>query len=172
MFDLINGVFELCGGLLLFLNVYRLIKDKQVRGVSLLPVTLWTLWGLWNLAYYPSLDQWFSFAGGLVVVFGNMVWLSLAIYYTFCAGPRLVMSVVPEFGVAEKDSFARLKQIEKLAAELVGRLQVVGIETDWRDGIDTDRVFAWYEMEELAELLSFAGPDTELGMVHKPRDNA
>jgi len=34
--DLINAVFEGCGAIFLCLNVRRLLKDKSVKGVSLL----------------------------------------------------------------------------------------------------------------------------------------
>lgn len=79
--DLTNGLFELLGGAAIFTNVKRLLRDKQIRGVHW-GVTLFFLsWGVWNLYYYPSLDQWASFAGGCVICIGNFCWLSLAIKY-------------------------------------------------------------------------------------------
>lgn len=79
--DLINACFELATGILLFLNSYKLIKDKVVKGVHLLPLMLITTWGFWNLYYYPHLDQWFSFWGGVVLVVANMLWFGLIVYY-------------------------------------------------------------------------------------------
>ncbi len=79
--DLINGLFELSGALLLSLNVRRLLKDKQLKGVSWLPTLFFTSWGIWNLHYYPSLDQWFSFLGGCAIVSVNTIWLFLLFYY-------------------------------------------------------------------------------------------
>src|SRR5690349_21170123 len=79
--DLINGLFELTGGLLNWGNVIRLYRDKQVRGVYVPAWALFTLWGFWNLYYYPHLNQWMSFAGGLVIVTANTVWVALAGYY-------------------------------------------------------------------------------------------
>lgn len=81
MLDLVNGAFELSGGLFLLMNVFRLVKDKKVAGVSIAPVVFFSLWGLWNLAYYPSLGQWASFCGGITVVIVNTLWVVLAIYY-------------------------------------------------------------------------------------------
>jgi hypothetical protein len=78
--DYINGFFE-CGGVLLSLNLRQLIKDKHVQGVHWGPTVFFTLWGFWNLAYYPWLGQWASFAGGLVVVSVNTLWLALWAYY-------------------------------------------------------------------------------------------
>jgi len=80
--DLINGLFECTGALVLMMNVRQLLKDKILHGVHILPTIFYTGWGLWNLYYYPSLDQWFSFIGGIAIVTVNAVWVTLAIYYT------------------------------------------------------------------------------------------
>lgn len=79
--DLINGAFEMIGGLLSFLNIWRLWREKRVAGVSLTPVFFFSLWGLWNLFYYPHLGQIFSFIGGLVVLTANAIWLAFALHY-------------------------------------------------------------------------------------------
>ena len=64
--DMINGTLELCGGLMQVANVRRLLRDKMVRGVSWPFTAFFAGWGVWNCYYYPSLDQWCSFAGGTV----------------------------------------------------------------------------------------------------------
>lgn len=79
--DLINGLFECGGGLLVLLHCRAVIRDKAVAGVSIFATTIFTSWGFWNLYYYPSLEQWFSLAGGLVIVAANMLWLVLLIKY-------------------------------------------------------------------------------------------
>ena len=79
--DLINGLFEFTGGLLLWGNCWKIIKDKKIRGVFIFPTMFFGLWGYWNLFYYPHLKQWFSFLGGLFVVLANTTWVILAIYY-------------------------------------------------------------------------------------------
>lgn len=79
--DIINGLFELLGGFLLALNIIELIKHKELKGIHWGPTVFFTVWGLWNLYYYPSLDQWFSFLGGLVITIINTIWLLLVIYY-------------------------------------------------------------------------------------------
>ncbi len=80
--DAINGTYELLGGFFLLANCVRLIKDKEVRGVSIFAAAFFTSWGGWNLYYYPSLNQWCSFYGGLLIVTANTWWVSLAIYYS------------------------------------------------------------------------------------------
>lgn len=77
MGDLINGLFEMVGGLLLFINVWRLWRDRTIAGVSWLPTVFFAAWGCWNLYFYPSVNCPWSFAGGLVVVTANVFWLAL-----------------------------------------------------------------------------------------------
>jgi hypothetical protein len=81
--DIINGLFELGSGLLCYLNIHRLLKDKQVQGVSWIPTTMFTLWGAWNLYYYPSLGQFFSMAGAVSIFMANLWWLWLVFYYEY-----------------------------------------------------------------------------------------
>lgn len=79
--DLINGTFELLGAVALWQNVRALYRDRVLRGVHWTPTAFFASWGLWNLFYYPSLDQWASFAGGVAIVAVNLVWLGLVIRY-------------------------------------------------------------------------------------------
>jgi hypothetical protein len=79
--DMVNGTFELIGALILGINCVKLYKDKQVKGVSLIPVTFFTCWGVWNLYFYMSLDAWFSFFGSIAIALSNSVWAIMALYY-------------------------------------------------------------------------------------------
>lgn len=79
--DLINGAFEFCGAAALTMNVYRILRDKQVRGMHWASTIFFTAWSLWNLGYYPTLHQWFSFAGGCAIAIANLVWLILVYVY-------------------------------------------------------------------------------------------
>jgi len=79
--DKVNGLFELAGGVFVMLSVFRLYKDKKVRGVSFIHVGYFTLWGYWNIHYYVNLDQWMSLIGSLSVTVINTVWLVMMIYY-------------------------------------------------------------------------------------------
>lgn len=79
--DLINGMFESIGALMIFQNVRTLHRDKMVRGVHWGPTGFFASWGLWNLFYYPHLEQWFSFVAGAVLVTINTIWLIQMLYY-------------------------------------------------------------------------------------------
>jgi len=80
--DLVNGLFEAFGGLLLLENVRRLHKDKRIAGMSWIPVAFFTAWGFWNLYFYPAVGCWWSFAGGVLVVSANTAWLGMLWWYS------------------------------------------------------------------------------------------
>jgi hypothetical protein len=79
--DLVNGSFEFIGSIFLWMNVYRLHADKMLRGYDWKSTAFFSAWGFWNLYYYPSLDQYLSFAGGCSIVLANTVWLVQMYYY-------------------------------------------------------------------------------------------
>lgn len=79
--DATNGLFELLGGFLVLNHCRAVLRDKAVAGVSILSTAIFTLWGAWNLYYYPSLGQWYSFAGGLSIVSANCLWVMLLMKY-------------------------------------------------------------------------------------------
>lgn len=72
--DAVNGAFEMVGGFVLWANVWKIKKDKMVRGALSAVTLFFTLWGYWNLYYYPSLNQWLSFFGGINIVAANTAW--------------------------------------------------------------------------------------------------
>jgi hypothetical protein len=79
--DGVNGLYELLAGAAVLMHCWRLYKDKKVRGASWIATAFFFSWGLWNLYYYPHLDQWLSFVGGLGIVAANCVWLTMMLYY-------------------------------------------------------------------------------------------
>ena len=88
MNDVVNGLFETLAGLFILLSIRRVWRDKKVRGVSVLHVAFFWLWGLWNVYFYPSLDQWWSTLGGVLVLTSNTVWVALLAYYSRWPGGR------------------------------------------------------------------------------------
>jgi len=79
--DLINGAFEVSGGFMLLMDVFRMYKDRILKGVHWGPRVFFTTWGFWNIFYYPHLDQWASFVGGLFIVSVNTLWLGMTFYF-------------------------------------------------------------------------------------------
>lgn len=86
--DFVNGLFEFFGSFAIGLSVLKLLKDKRVAGVSWLMVAFFASWGAWNLAYYPSLGQWWSFGAGIGVCTVNLIYMGQLIYYTRCPGGK------------------------------------------------------------------------------------
>lgn len=82
MTDLINGIFESVASLFILLHVLKLYRDKEVKGVALTPFFFFTLWGFWNLIYYPSVNCWYSFFGGIAVVLVNTIYTGMLMYYS------------------------------------------------------------------------------------------
>lgn len=86
--DLFNGVLQLGGACFVLVSIVKLSRDRLVRGISWLHATYFTLWGFWNLYYYPHLGQWFSLAGGAVLVATNTVWLIQLLYWSWREGQK------------------------------------------------------------------------------------
>ena len=81
MHDTINGTFELIAGILLWINVIQLHKDKKISGVNIIPTAFFALWGYWNLYFYREVNCWHSWIGGIFVVIANTIWVCQMIYY-------------------------------------------------------------------------------------------
>ena len=79
--DLINGFFEGASSLAVWFNVRAILRDRAVKGFSLTPLLFFTSWGYWNLYYYPQLNQWLSFVGGISMVLANTVYIWLVLKY-------------------------------------------------------------------------------------------
>jgi len=69
------------GGFFVMLHCYRLYRDKKVKGVSSIATAYIVVWGFWNMYYYPYLQQWRSFFGGLLIVAMNTLWIFMMVYY-------------------------------------------------------------------------------------------
>lgn len=79
--DLVNGLFELFGFVAICLSIRRVLKDKQVAGISKITVFFFTSWGLWNTYYYPHLGQVISSIGAYATCLANCLWLGLLVKY-------------------------------------------------------------------------------------------
>lgn len=79
--DIVNGAFECAGGLFILNHCRAVLRDKAVAGVSIVSTAFFAAWGGWNCYFYPHLDQWCSFGGGLVIVAANALWIGLMLKY-------------------------------------------------------------------------------------------
>jgi hypothetical protein len=96
MNDLVNGLLELFGAVLLLGNCRLLLQHKRVQGVSVTPTAFFSAWGVWNLYFYPTQGLWLSFFGGVCLACVNLAWVGLAFYY--CHWPKVSdQAIAPEF---------------------------------------------------------------------------
>lgn len=80
--DLINAAFEGVGACLTALDVLRIRKDKQVKGVHWPTRAFWTVWGIWNIWYYSAVGHPFSFWAGAALAAVNGIWTAHAAWYS------------------------------------------------------------------------------------------
>lgn len=73
--DLLNGLFECIGAVLVWRGVWQYSKDRVVKGVYWPTTAFFTIWGAWNCLYYPALGQWASFWGAVILGIGNLTWV-------------------------------------------------------------------------------------------------
>ena len=64
------------------------IRDKSVKGVSILSTAFFASWGIWNLYYYPHMTQWASFTAGLFITTANFFWIFLMLKYRSPKEPK------------------------------------------------------------------------------------
>lgn len=75
--DLTNALMEVLSGLFILNHCRVTLKDRAVKGVSILSNVFFTSWGFWNLFYYPHLGQWLSFVGGIFIIAANTYYIGL-----------------------------------------------------------------------------------------------
>jgi hypothetical protein len=79
--DIINGLWELGGGLVYWKAVMALHRDKEVKGYDPLVTLFFFGWGFWNCFFYPANGLWASFFGGVFLALTNLVYLCCLVYY-------------------------------------------------------------------------------------------
>jgi hypothetical protein len=78
--DMINGLFELLGAVMMTRSVWKLWCDKVLYGYDPMGTIVFTAYGLWNLIFYPSQGLMWSWYGGVALVAVNGTWLGLLIW--------------------------------------------------------------------------------------------
>lgn len=77
--DITNALFELVGAFFTWKNFLVLKKERKLQGVYAPTTAFFTSWGIWNAFYYPTLNQWYSFWGAILLCSGNIAWVVLAL---------------------------------------------------------------------------------------------
>lgn len=79
--DIVNGLYEILGGLFIMLSCRKLYHDKTVKGVSFIHVFYFLTWGYWNLYFYSYVGATFSFYGSIGIAIANTIWAIMILWY-------------------------------------------------------------------------------------------
>jgi hypothetical protein len=79
--DTINSIFQFAAAGVIWTNVFKLWRDKVVRGVYWPFSALFAAGSVWSVYFFVSLHQWHSVFGALLLAAANITWLTLAAYY-------------------------------------------------------------------------------------------
>lgn len=64
-----------------FVNVYALWRDREVRGVSLVPSVLYSTTNLIEIPFFLQIGSIPLAVGASLMAIGNVVWLALALRF-------------------------------------------------------------------------------------------
>lgn len=79
--DGVNAAFGFVSMWIIVINIVKLYKDKEVKGLHWIAPAFYTTWALWNLYYYAHLAQRISFLTGVGTAISYVVYLSMVLYY-------------------------------------------------------------------------------------------
>lgn len=89
--DIITSMFQFGAVLFLLDNIRAILRDKDLKGVSIGMIMFFTVWGYWGIFMFYTLGQPFSMWTNVGIAGAYTVWLGMAIFYKFKA--RNVVSV-------------------------------------------------------------------------------
>ena len=81
MIELITAAFATVSGSMLFLNLHQAIRDKDIRGVSLVTLWFFTTYATWMVFYFWYLGQYWVVIPAIVNLVANASYLALATTY-------------------------------------------------------------------------------------------
>ena len=82
MYDQINSGFIFIAALFYVLNLFKLIKDKDVKGISKLSIVFFSLWNIWTLFFFLMVTEfWWTITAYIIVSVLNVTYIILMIKY-------------------------------------------------------------------------------------------
>ena len=83
MYDQINSGFIFVAGIFYVLNLLKLIKDKDVKGISKLSIVFFSIWNIWTLFFFLMVTEfWWTIGAYIIVTVLNIVYIILMIKYS------------------------------------------------------------------------------------------
>ena len=83
MYDQINSGFIFVAALFYVLNLFKLMKDKDVKGISKVSIMFFSFWNIWTLFFFLMVTKfWWTIGAYGIVAALNVVYIILMIKYT------------------------------------------------------------------------------------------
>lgn len=79
MTDSITSFFQVGAILFLLMNIRKLLKDGESKGVSIWMIVYFTAWGYWGIYMFWTLGQFWSMIANTGVALAHTLWLYFAI---------------------------------------------------------------------------------------------
>jgi|TARA_R110000824_G_scaffold66566_1_gene172669 FtsH-binding integral membrane protein len=81
-YDQINSAFVLTAAFFYVLNLFKLIKDKEVKGISKISIGFFSLWNVWTLFFFIKISEyWWTIGAYVLVAILNVIYITLMIKY-------------------------------------------------------------------------------------------
>ena len=81
-YDVVNACLNIGGAIAISTSIYRVLRDKMVRGVHWGMLIFFISWSCWNLLLYTHVGLWYSFLAGILMVLTEAAYLILLIFYS------------------------------------------------------------------------------------------
>jgi uncharacterized protein with PQ loop repeat len=81
MNEFITAAFATVSGFMLLLNLRQAIRDKDVKGVSLITLWFFTCYAIWMTYYFWTLSEYWVVVPAIVNMMANIAYLSVATKY-------------------------------------------------------------------------------------------
>jgi hypothetical protein len=70
------------GAVAISTSIFRVLRDKMVKGVHWGMLIFFITWSIWNLVLYTHVGLWYSFLAGIIMVITEATYLFLLIFYS------------------------------------------------------------------------------------------
>ena len=88
--ELININFEIFVACVAWINVRKLLEDKEIKGIAWSPYIIFTCWRFWDVFYmYPALGMRYAALLALISAIGQSVWVCCALYFEYSVKEKL-----------------------------------------------------------------------------------
>jgi hypothetical protein len=79
--DVITSLFQFGAVVFLLDNIRAIIRDKDLKGVSILMIVFFTVWGYWGIFMFYVLQQPLSMWTNIGIAVAYTIWFLLAVFY-------------------------------------------------------------------------------------------